>query len=139
MGNGIKKEMQKLVKEIETKYQTNLADRIFDFAVQTLKHLNTFPKEKRLDVIQYQLSKSVTSIGANYEEAQGASSKKDFVYKISICLKEARESNYFLRIIDALGIIESEKSKLLIQESEEIKKMLGAILVKAKKSIDIDR
>ena len=139
MGNGIKKEMQNLVKEIETKYQTNLADRIFDFAVQTLKHLNTFPKEKRLDVIQYQLSKSVTSIGANYEEAQGASSKKDFVYKISICLKEARESNYFLRIIDALGIIESEKSKLLIQESEEIKKMLGAILVKAKKSIDIDR
>ena len=135
MGNGIKKEMENLVKEIETKYQTNLADRLFNFAIQTLKHLNIFPKLKRLDVIQYQLSKSVTSIGANYEEAQGASSRKDFVYKISICLKEARESNYFLRIVGELKICDLEKSNLLVQESEEIKKILGAILVRSKGSI----
>ena len=49
--------------------------------------------------IAYQLAKSGTSEGANYEESQASQSKEDFYYKIGICLREARESNYWLRII----------------------------------------
>jgi four helix bundle protein len=76
------------------------------------------------------LGKSATSVGANYEEAQAGSSKADFKNKVRIALKEARESNYWLRIIIALGNIKNSELDRLLQESKEIKNILGAIINK---------
>lgn len=76
------------------------------------------------------MGKSATSIGANYEESQAGSSKSDFKNKVRISLKEARESNYWLRIIIALGEIENIELKRLTQESKEIKNILAAIINK---------
>lgn len=70
-------------------------------------------------------------MGANYEEVQGASSKADFNNKIRIVLREARESNYWLRLMTALDY-QSEELNKLIQESKELKNIFGAILLKGK-------
>lgn len=112
--------------------ENNLLDRTFDFSVNTLKFLRTLPSNDELKVIKYQLIKSSTSVGANYEESQGASSKADFNNKIRIVLREARESNYWLRIIVALDY-KSDTLQTLLQESKELKNIFGAILLKGNK------
>ena len=110
-----------------------LGKRLFDFAVRVIKYCRTLPKTKEYDIIKNQLIKSSTSSGANYEEAQGGSSKADFVNKINISLKEMRESNYWLRIINEISETEDELI-LLIKESEELKRILGSIYSKSSKA-----
>jgi len=111
--------------------ENDLQVRLFSFAVDVLKMLGQLKVTKETDVLKYQLSKSATSAGANYEESQAAVSKADFVNKIGISLKEIRESHYWLRIILEL-FPETEKIKLLIKESEERGKILASILIKSK-------
>jgi four helix bundle protein len=109
-----------------------LCKRLFDFAVRIIKYCRTLPRGKEYEIIKYQLVKSATSSGSNYEEAQGAISKPDFFNKINISLKEMRESNYWLRVI--LEIKEPDKElHLLVNESLELKKILGAISSKSTK------
>ncbi|WP_291122095.1 four helix bundle protein [Empedobacter sp. UBA7620] len=84
-----------------------------------------------MKIIKYQLVKAATSIGANYEEAQAGSSKANFINKVDISLKEARESNYWLRLIEALEK-ESFELTVIINESKEIKNILGAIVKNAR-------
>ena len=85
-------------------------------------------------VIRYQLIKSSTSSGANYEEAQAGSSKADFTNKVRIALKEMRETNYWLRLLKKTeNSIASDKIDSLIIESEELKNILGAIVQKCRK------
>ncbi len=79
-------------------------------------------------MICYQLAKSSTSVGANYEEAQAGASKADFKNKVKISLKEARESNYWLRVVKALETSENIELNRLLNESTEIKNILGAIV-----------
>jgi four helix bundle protein len=106
----------------------NLLERTFNFGVETLKLIRNLPKDSEYTIIRYQLGKSATSVGANYEESQAGSSKADFKNKVRIALKEARESNYWLRVIKALGEIENSKLDNLLQESKEIKNILAAII-----------
>lgn len=79
-----------------------------------------------LNIISTQLCKAATSSGANYEEAQGAVSRADFSCKTGISLKEMRESNYWLRILEKL-YPENEEITRLKNESEELKRILGSI------------
>jgi four helix bundle protein len=72
-----------------------LNKRLFEFAVNVLKLLGNLKGGKEFEVIKYQLAKSATSLGANYEESQAASSRADFGNKICILLKELRETNYW--------------------------------------------
>ncbi|BDB52705.1 four helix bundle protein [Flavobacterium ammonificans] len=106
----------------------NLLERTFNFGVETLKLIRNLPKDSEYSIIRYQLGKSATSVGANYEESQAGSSKADFKNKVRIALKEARELNYWLRVIKALGEIENSKLDNLLQESKEIKNILAAII-----------
>ena len=112
----------------------DLSERLFSFAVRVIKFLETFKSSEEIRVIKYQLSKAATSSGANYEEAQAASSKLDFRNKIYISLKEMRESNYWLRIINELEQGDSSESEYLVNESEELKKILGTISFKVSKT-----
>jgi len=68
------------------RYQINLRERLINFAVSTMNFLGTLPKLKEYDVYKYQPSKAVHSIGANYDESQGAYSRADFAAKIGRCL-----------------------------------------------------
>lgn len=106
----------------------NLLDRTFKFGVNCIIFLRTLPRDFEYNVIKLQLTKSSTSIGANYEESQARSSKADFKNKVRISLREARESNYWLRVIKALERSENEQLESLIQESKELKNILASII-----------
>lgn len=121
-----------VIKEKGREYAIDLRQRLFNFAVDSIRFLMTLPPRKEFDVFRYQLSKSATSMGANYEEAQGAFSPKDFAAKISICLKEAKESNYFYRIIQALNLGNQTECARLTRESDELQKIFASILIKVK-------
>ena len=107
----------------------DLTDRLFKFAIRTIKFLRTLPKNEETSIIRYQLIKSASSSGANYEESQAGSSRADFGNKIRISLREMRESNYWCRMINALDFenINSNELNWLIGESGELKKILGSI------------
>jgi four helix bundle protein len=113
----------------------NLTGRLFNFAVNVLKFLKKLPRTPEMNVMRYQLAKSSTSSGANYEEAQAGSSKPEFNNKVRISLREMRESNYWLRIIkDTLDDNKLDNELLpLIDESTQLKKILGSIVTKTNK------
>ena len=79
--------------------------------------------------------KSSTSAGANYEESQAASSRADFLNKVKISLREMRESNFWLRIINEIEAGRKDENSRLISESAELKNILGAISSKVGKEL----
>jgi four helix bundle protein len=83
-------------------------------------------------VLGKQLIASGTSIAANVEEAQGAFSKDDFIYKMQIAFKEALETSLWLRLICDSGLVKNEELKILLNESSEVKKVLSAIVKSSK-------
>lgn len=113
----------------------DIRERTFEFALRIIKlcdELNRKPGVCR--DLSRQLLKAGTSVGANTEEAQAAQSKPDFISKNSIALKEARESHYWLRLLIAGEIMPEKKLAGLRDEAEEIKRILGSIVVSAKRS-----
>jgi four helix bundle protein len=110
-----------------------LCDRLFNISVDILKFIKTIRSTQENNILKFQLAKAATSCGANYEESQGACSKADFTNKVRISLKEIRETNYWLRIMDKLDAGDSEKIKILLNESSELKSILGAICSKIRK------
>ncbi len=82
-------------------------------------------------VISNQVLRAGTSIGANIIEAESAFSKKDFTFKMSIAKKEAQETKYWLNLILDSGLIKKENLNSLIQEAEELIKILVTIVKKA--------
>ena len=105
------------------------------FSINVILFLRKIPNFQEFKIIKYQLIKSSTSAGANYEEAQGASSRADFTNKVRISLKEMRESNYWLKVL--LGINDKDELKkentTLIKESQELKNILGSICTKTQR------
>jgi four helix bundle protein len=83
--------------------------------------------EKKEFVIAKQLLKSGTSIGANIEESIGGQSEKDFLSKISIAYKEARETHYWLRLLKDSKISEETITKDLLNDCEDMIKIIGKI------------
>ncbi len=116
----------------------DLSERLLRFAIDVIKFLRSLPNTEEYKIIKRQLIKSSTSSGANYEEAQGGSSRADFLNKTRISLKEMRESNFWLKVTN--GILEDNLEKLipecqrLIQESKQLKNILGAICANTDKS-----
>ena len=109
--------------------ENDLQKRLFRFSIDVIKMLRNLKGYSELLIIKPQLIKSSTSSGANYEEAQGAVSKPDFSNKVGISLKEMRESNYWLRILQELYPKNPEIERLG-KESIELKNILGSITVK---------
>jgi four helix bundle protein len=121
------------IREKSVTYDIPLDKRIFNFVVRIIKYLQKLPKSNINNVIIYQLTKASSSIGANYDEAQGASSKKDFIAKVSIAHREAKESHYWLRLLKGSEIDDSNELNFLIQESFELRNILGSIVGKVRK------
>ncbi len=116
-------------------YNSDLKNRLLHFATRCIKFLRSLPSRDEYKIIKYQLIKSSTSSGANYNEAQAATTKADFHNKTKISLREMIESNYWLTIIDMIVDvkIDREELKYLIKESEELLKILSTIANKTKK------
>ncbi len=111
-----------------------LLDRTFCFGVNVLKFLNKLPYSQIYKIPIIQLSRSSTSVGANYEEAQGAASKRDFNYKIGLSYREARESVYWLRMLKELYHEELYKKDFdqYREEAIELKKIFASIKISSK-------
>lgn len=110
----------------------DIVERTYNFALRVIKLVSSLPQNKVCEVIGGQLLRSGTSVGANMEEAQAAYSKKEFCNKIGISHKEARESNYWLRLLKDSGQVKAELIKNITSESEEIVKILFSIGKKSK-------
>ena len=115
--------------------QFDLEDRTFEFAKNVRAYIKRLPQNlsNREDVKQ--LVKSSGSVGANYIEANESLGKKDFLMRIKISRKEAKESRYWLRLLDAGEAEDLEPQRTqLTQEAQELTNIFGAILKKSTKS-----
>jgi len=112
----------------------DIRKRTFSFALRVVKvcqHLDERPGVAR--TLARQLLRSGTSIDANVEEAQAGQSKADFISKYAIALKEARETLYWLKLLSESKILPDSRISDLRSEAEEITRILGAIIVSAKR------
>jgi len=111
----------------------DLEERTFQFAKAIRVIIKTLPKTIANIEDGKQVVKSSGSVGANYIEANEALSKKDFLFRVRISRKEAKESTYWLRLINETNELENKiEFEKLIQESIELKKILSAIIEKSK-------
>lgn len=115
--------------------KNDLSERLFEYSVRVIKFLRNLNDEPEIRIIKYQLIKSSTSTGANYEESQAGSSRADFNNKVRISLKEMRESSYWIRLLNAIlhDNLKNEELEWLLNESEELCKILGSIAQKSRK------
>ena len=107
----------------------------FHFSVRIVKLCRNLRNEQKDFILFNQLLRSGTSIGANIAEAQQAQSRADFVSKISIALKEAVETDYWLRLLNASDYLSEADFNSYIHECREIQKMLTAIARTTKSTI----
>jgi len=104
----------------------------FAFAIRIVKVYKHLISEKKEFVLSKQLLRSGTSIGANIEESIGGQSEKDFLSKISISYKEARETMYWLKLLQATEYLSEQEATSLLNDAEEICKILGKIQITLK-------
>src|SRR3989338_7443029 len=102
---------------LNNKRQFDLEERNAKFSEEVIELCKKIPRNVINDPINNQLVRSGTSIGANYCEANGASSRKDFKNKIFICKKEAKETKYWLRIMAKAAPDENEKCDVFWKEA----------------------
>lgn len=108
----------------------------YAFAVRIIKVYQFLCYEKKEFVLSKQLLRCGTSVGANVEEAIGAQSQKDFFAKLSISYKEARETHYWLRLLKDTEYISVKQFQSLLNDTEEILKIIGSIKKTIKNNID---
>ncbi len=117
--------------ETKISKQYDLEDRTLNFTRDIIAFIDKLPKTLINTEISEQLIRSAGSVGANYIEANESLGKKDFLMRIRICRKEAKESRYWLKLVNCKNDFNQVQSNL-IQESTELMKIFGAILEKSK-------
>ena len=104
-----------------------IQEKSFDFAVRIVNVYKFLTSEKKEFVLSKQVVKCGTSIGANVEEAIGAQSKADFLAKLSISYKEARETNYWIRLLNKTNYLPDNEAENLLSEIEILKRIIAKI------------
>ena len=107
-------------------------EKSFRFAIRIVNLCKFLRDEQKEYVLSKQLLRSGTSIGANVAEAQQAQSKADFVNKMNIALKEAYETNYWIRLLHATQYLNIKEYESIIADCSEMEKLLIAITKTAK-------
>src|SRR5260221_35665 len=110
----------------------NIQERTFNFGVSIINLIQHLPRNTAGFAVSSQIVRSGTSIGANVEESQNASTRKDFIHSMTISLKEARETEYWLRIIKETHLIEDQKLIILLKEINELIRILTVIIKNTK-------
>lgn len=111
-------------------YASNLLERAKRFSVLVIQLSSQLPKNPAGYAIASQLVRSATSIGANLVEAQESVSRKEFIYKVSIAVKESKECLYWLELIIESKLVDGVIVRPILQESAEIVKILVVSLRK---------
>ncbi len=110
-----------------------IPDRTFKFSVKIVELVSKLPLNSAGRAISNQMVRSGTSVGANVEEAQNSGSKKEFIHGMTIALKEARETYYWLRLVEESKVLTDLSS--LMKENLEIVKILTSSIKKAKNKL----
>ena len=106
----------------------DLEDRTKKFSIDLLKFLKTVKRNPDNDNVIFQLTKSGTSFGANYHEANGASSARDFFNKISICLKESKEAKYWIELLAVTNPERKQELRVFWARTHEFVLIFGKIV-----------
>jgi len=114
--------------------QKDILERTFNLAASTITVIRTLRGDTATQILFKQLIRSSTSVGANLEEAQDSHSKKEFIQKTSIALKEVRETNYWIRLLKRTEQIKNIRVDHLENESLEILKILTTIVKRSKQN-----
>ncbi len=114
--------------------QNELSERLWGFAARVGKIVDALPDTRLGRHVAGQLVRCGTSTPPNYDESGAAESRDDFVHKLSIALKELRESRGWLKFIVLAGLLPGEKMRELIDESEQLCRILGKSVMTAKKN-----
>ncbi|OGO40833.1 MAG: hypothetical protein A2Z04_09980 [Chloroflexi bacterium RBG_16_57_9] len=122
-----------------SKQPYDIKERTFEFGVRIIKLVNAMPRTVAGIELGRQVVRSGTSVGANVEEADGATTRKEFAYKVGISRKEARETRFWLRLIQATGLLESPDIPVLIDESDQLVRILSTIIKNAEREIREER
>ena len=109
-----------------------IQQKTFDFAVRVVKAYQHLVKTKNEFVLSKQFLRSGTSIGANVEEAIGSQSQSEFLAKLSISYKEARETNYWIRLMAATDYLTKNEADSLLKDVTEIQKIIAKIRITTK-------
>ncbi|MHA1331162.1 MAG: four helix bundle protein [Candidatus Hodarchaeales archaeon] len=112
----------------------DIKERTFQFSLEIIRLISKMPKNIVGYEVGRQLIRSGTSIGANVEEATGARTKKEFINIMNISRREARETKYWLRILKDTELISDQKIVTLIDEAEELIKILTVIIKSSQKN-----
>ncbi len=117
--------------EIRDTKQYDLEERTLEFSKNVIKFCKGLPRTITNEEIVKQLIRAATSVGANYIEANESLSKKDFLMRVKICRKEAKESGYWLKLIEINNLTLKDEQELVLKESVELMKIFGSIITKA--------
>ncbi len=110
----------------------DIHERAFEFACRIIRLHRTLARRPSTDrVLLNQLLKAGTSVGSNLEEAKAAQSRADFIAKARISLKEARESHYWLRLLERSELVAVNRIHPLVEEANELVAILTTIVKKA--------
>jgi four helix bundle protein len=109
-----------------------IQDKSFEFAIRAVNIYKYLSYSKKEYVLSKQLLRCGTSIGANIEEAIGAQSKKDFIAKMSIAYKEARETKYWLRLLYKTNYIDKISYNSISKDCDELCRIISKILLTSK-------
>jgi len=113
----------------------DIVERTFEFAVRIVQLSGKLDQRPGIGrVMISQILRAGTSVPSNIEEAQAGQSKADFISKMSIALKEARETHLRLRLLATAKIVPDNELLPMLDEAEEIKRVIGAIIVSAKRN-----
>lgn len=119
--------------EKHSEYGNPILEMGFHFGTRIVKfYLLRIKEEYQIKDLLKQLLRSGTSIGANVAESQEAASKKDFINKLTIALKEARETEYWLKLLKEASVITEKEFISLINDCDEIIRLLVSIVKKLK-------
>ena len=109
--------------------ELHIVERSFEFAVRVVRLCRFLESQDRVSrTLANQLLRAGTSIGANIEEAQAGHSKADFTAKMAIARKEARETLYWLKLLNAAEVVEAEKLSGITKEADELVRILTSIV-----------
>ena len=117
------------VAEELVRYGNNISDKSFQFALRIVNFYKfAFTKNRSVEILLKQVLKSGTSIGANVAESKNAVSKSDFINKLAIALKEARETEYWLKLLFESKSIQQNEFDRLSKDCDEIIRLLTSII-----------
>ena len=111
----------------------DISERFLDFGVNIIGVVSKLNNNQVSNHITNQLMRSATSAGANYEEACGAESKKDFIHKMQLVLKELRETLFWLKLLKKSKLISTKNIEEVLIEADELVKIIAKSLITAKK------